>query len=1082
MSFDGLVMTRLGKAEFIKATDEGSLDFSHIVFGDGITNELFNLKEELSHEVARLLISEVKRLGDRIILSVDYTNKSFDKGFYFREIGIIGNGKLCYYDNCGENAEYIDPINEVVVKEKRLRIELIVSETVSIKTTINGDLYALTKDVEELKEMFDDKIKNLKVNIDEIDSTVARNGYGDIAGGKNLAISYADGAKSDAYYTALHINTELKPSTEYTISFIGANGHTIYLNENVFNVGSGIFTTCTGERQSITATTLNVLPSVERNARGWQIFKNNTGNTVVPSFTEVQIELGSMAAPYAPYYPSNKMLAEQNTQQSVDLNNQQNNGYLKKNLVDYKSLFSDLTDNAVGTSHSYSAGELKIIRTANQYSGVYIYSKQITPLQGKDLIVSFDAKSSVDGMKLSVYVCDGGVPSITETLTSDYKRYRLEIKAGSAANNLIIYGNTVAGDAYIKNFMITEKYVEDTTYVDHVKSNAELDALKADKSEVTTNLLNPTLQSTTRNGVSVINNTDGTYSFKGTATDNIEFQIAILTLKPGQYKYFGSRAYVRKTDMTWVQTVATGNIVSITEDNPVLESVVYLNKGDSIDKTIPFMITANLYATTEDFVSYTGRTGSLNGDVADLCRTKADKSELITNLLDVSVSAPSLMGLTFTDNKNGTFSVRGTANNSFDKLVVGEAYLTPGTYKNLGGTSIRNPKGTFSFIEQDGVFTITESQYVRSYFPFNAGDTFSGTVMKPMITTNLDATIDDFVPYTGDTGTLNGDLAGLKRLEKNPVFEGSISLGRKANTSVGTNSVAMGYRVTASGNYSHAEGDGTTANGSYSHAEGGGTTANGSYSHAEGNETTALNYQHAGGHHNNINIATASTSSGTGTGTSFVIGNGTFDSKSNAFRVDDNGTPYSKAGLNTTGADYAEFFEWEDENPDNEDRRGYFVTLVGKKIKIAKEGDYIIGIVSGFPAIIGNGDEEWKGRYIFDDFGCPVIEEFEYEAEEYETITNDEGEEKVIAKKVKKMGTKWKEVPDYDPERPYVQRAERKEWSAVGMLGVLSVRDDGSCKVNGFCKLADGGIATTSDTGYRVVKRVTDDIVEVIFR
>lgn len=127
--------------------------------------------------------------------------------------------------------------------------------------------------------------------------------------------------------------------------------------------------------------------------------------------------------------------------------------------------------------------------------------------------------------------------------------------------------------------------------------------------------------------------------------------------------------------------------------------------------------------------------------------------------------------------------------------------------------------------------------------------------------------------------------------------------------------------------------------------------------------------------------------------------------------------------------------------------------------------------------------ENWrKGRYVFDDFGCPVIEEFEYEEEEYETITNDDGEEEVITKKVKKTGTKWKEVPEYDPTQPYTGRMQRKEWSAVGMLGVLSVRDDGSCKVNGFCKLADGGIATASDTGYRVVKRVTDNIVEVIFK
>ena len=35
-----------------------------------------------------------------------------------------------------------------------------------------------------------------------------------------------------------------------------------------------------------------------------------------------------------------------------------------------------------------------------------------------------------------------------------------------------------------------------------------------------------------------------------------------------------------------------------------------------------------------------------------------------------------------------------------------------------------------------------------------------------MLTTNLSATYDDFVPYTGDTGKLNSDVASLlKRIE-----------------------------------------------------------------------------------------------------------------------------------------------------------------------------------------------------------------------------------------------------------------------------------------------------------------------------
>ena len=158
--FDGLVLTKLGKAELIKATDEGCLNFTHIAFGDGVTNDLYNLKDGLSHEVARLKITEVERTDDRIILSLDYTNRSFDKGFYFRELGIIANNKLCYYDNSGSDAEYIDPMNEVVTKEKRLRIELIVSESVAVETTVDSKLYALKKDLAALGDKILTTIKN----------------------------------------------------------------------------------------------------------------------------------------------------------------------------------------------------------------------------------------------------------------------------------------------------------------------------------------------------------------------------------------------------------------------------------------------------------------------------------------------------------------------------------------------------------------------------------------------------------------------------------------------------------------------------------------------------------------------------------------------------------------------------------------------------------------------------------------------------------------------------------------------------------------------------------------------------------
>ena len=72
-----------------------------------------------------------------------------------------------------------------------------------------------------------------------------------------------------------------------------------------------------------------------------------------------------------------------------------------------------------------------------------------------------------------------------------------------------------------------------------------------------------------------------------------------------------------------------------------------------------------------------------------------------------------------------------------------------------------------------------------------------------------------------------------------PNFTNSISMARKSDTTIGAQSVALGYNTTASGFTSHAEGNLTTASGDISHAEGINTIASGEASHAEGSNTTA---------------------------------------------------------------------------------------------------------------------------------------------------------------------------------------------------------------------------------------------------
>lgn len=295
----------------------------------------------------------------------------------------------------------------------------------------------------------------------------------------------------------------------------------------------------------------------------------------------------------------------------------------------------------------------------------------------------------------------------------------------------------------------------------------------------------------------------------------------------------------------------------------------------------------------------------------------------------------------------------------------------------------------------------------------------------------------------------------------------------------GRQSHSEGWDSTASGDNSHAEGNNTTASSYCSHAEGGSTTASGSCSHAEGIHTTATNYaSHAQGHYN-ASMTDGGSSNNT-TGTAFVIGNGTqSDRLSNAFSVQFNGTVKAKSTITaSTTADYAEFFEWIDGNPNGEDRVGYFVTLDGNKIKIASPDDYILGVVSGEPFVLGNGDcDVWNDMYLRDEFRRTIYEPAPKIKEVDGELVEIEGEFE---------GTRPKLNPEYDHTQRYISRFDRPEWAPIGMLGVLAVRHDGTAKVNGYVTIADGGIATACEkhttNSYRVIKSNTDTVVEIIFR
>ena len=212
-----------------------------------------------------------------------------------------------------------------------------------------------------------------------------------------------------------------------------------------------------------------------------------------------------------------------------------------------------------------------------------------------------------------------------------------------------------------------------------------------------------------------------------------------------------------------------------------------------------------------------------------------------------------------------------------------------------------------------------------------------------------------------------------------------------------------------------------------------------------------------------------------------IVGNGTSNtSRSNAYTLDwqGNGT-FAGTVSSSTGADYAEYFEWKDGNPNNEDRVGYIVTLDGDKIVKANTGDDVLGICSGTAMVLGDSAEwNWTKRYLTDDFGRIIYED---RMEHHEAIYNDDGE--LIKESWDEEVHAPKENPEYDASQPYAKRADRPEWQIVGMMGKIYVRDDGSCIVNGYADVKDG-IATKANgkTNMRVMERVSDNIVRVLMK
>ncbi|GFI32867.1 autotransporter adhesin EhaG [Lachnospiraceae bacterium] len=542
-------------------------------------------------------------------------------------------------------------------------------------------------------------------------------------------------------------------------------------------------------------------------------------------------------------------------------------------------------------------------------------------------------------------------------------------------------------------------------------------------------------------------------------------------------------------------------------------------------------------------------TGVKSGDAYVECSQSGSavtiKHKDISRTNVTSTISPSIGG-NFTAIKSITSDIKGhvtAVNTETVTLPPGTLteFLTQAEYDSLPQSVQEN--GTIYFItDSDAAVDPGESDYL---IPVASPDTLGGVKTGyAQNGRNFPVQLDEERMYVNVPESEGGSGEWASKEIYGDTF---VSMGREQDTIVGAYSFSFGNYTAAIGDSSHAEGVGSVARGDSSHAEGVQSDAQGHGSHAEGYETiTRANYAHAEGMRSVANgyashsegyetqaIASSSHAEGTYTkaiggmshaegsytsadnysshasgkwnkemelggadniqkGDVFVIGNGTGESmKSNALRVTYTGEILGTKAFQSSGADYAEYFEKKEGI--GEDWTGFFVTIKDGYIKKADEGDYILGIVSGNPSIIGNSDEDYYWRYERDKFNRIVMEDVPETVqamdEDGKLIFDKETHKPVMIETGRIIpNARMKFAEDYDPSKQdnYIPREKRDEWECVGMLGVLPVWDDGTCLPDHYCKCEQNGVATFSskrgfDT-FMVIERISENIVSVIIK
>lgn len=587
-------------------------------------------------------------------------------------------------------------------------------------------------------------IAKLSNNLDTLE-------YSEISGGKNL-LHVNDIVLLSPNYWFDNTYITLKPNTYYCISYTSTNSGFYQLISDEFGIDDV-------NNISVGRNTIRFYTGSNTNGK-LRLYINGTG-----TFSNFMLEEGTEATDYEPYIPSVKMLAEEVSAQNENLAVQKlgndYDGVLSTGYYDAGGNAQYANDWLKTNKHSCNAGD-----TVSFAYGRNAETVHFVWFNASGGFISREVISNTVANTKTVKIA----PTNAKSVVIDIKEKDGVEVTPSNASSFYLYINNAIDE--LKNDLVEQKMLGW-----NVPSEFPI------QNEVSGNQF-----------IQKVDRVDLSELVWLYATNPSRFLFYLDNIKSCDAMSIANVIVTDKLSVTTfndVYTHASDNILGVSERNVG----VYASSYTDVESFKNAMKGVYLYYELDTPITIT-----IDGnEVTERINESLSVIGKCKNLLKPTLQTTTQNGVTCTNNGDGTFTVNGTVDSEkYPEFPLGMITLDKGKYlfpnQNSSaflwcGTSKASHNIVNSQLLSNIFINIENKNDIYITLVCRSGETYDNVVIKPMITTDLTATYDDFVPYTGDGETLASDVAEIKNDLGGLTFSAS---GTTLTITDGTNTWTLG--------------------------------------------------------------------------------------------------------------------------------------------------------------------------------------------------------------------------------------------------------------------------------------------------